>query len=127
MPDTFFGLDCYLFLPAAGNMYQGSVNFTYSAFRYNSVVAFSLTQVVRLAANAGSFTANDAANKEYGGAVRLASVVSEDLTHAGKCQKMLFVILSAAKNLCCSIVSSVVFSVPSCCGADSVWKSRVCW
>ncbi len=97
-----------LFLPAAGDFRSGT-----SWFAGDAIHSTIRVKVAR-------FThAECYADREWAVAhrcsVRLACVVSEDLTHAGKCQKMLFVILSAAKNLCCSIVSSVVFSVPSCC------------
>ena len=101
------GLDCLLFLPAAGFSHDnGQTQRPNSAGRYAGDSAASGTRQLCPIFDESIVQVGDW-NRCRRHSVRLACVVSEDLTHAGKCQKMLFVILSAAKNLCLNCWFSV--------------------
>ncbi len=86
MPVTFFGLDYLLFLPAAmGVKTDGS--FSVQGFYWATTRMHAVNHA------SGGYKSNMGWMQLNKASIRLASVVSEVLTHAGKCQKMLFVIM----------------------------------
>ena len=128
MPVTFFGLDCYLFLPAAGtNSNWGKVGEwgRYWSATLCGVISDEYRPYYVMIASDG-FDVTPLVTWR-GHCVRLASVVSEELTlMREKCQVA----------MCCSMASLVILcftknqlqhgclvssSVPSCCGQGVGW------